>query len=113
MHLPPEYLVDVAEALRHADYDGPIWSLNCEQLNVNLVRLSSGAGIPAHVNTALDVLLAVFEGNGEIQVGGEIYSLAPGVTVVVPRGANRSIRCTHGPLVYLTVHKQRGGLLPQ
>jgi quercetin dioxygenase-like cupin family protein len=112
MGLSPENSVDVAEALRHARYDGAIWSLNCEQLNVNLMRLSSGQGIPDHVNGDLDVLLVVFEGAGELRVDGEPLALGPGVALVIPRGARRAIRCLSGPLVYLTTHQQRGGLLP-
>jgi quercetin dioxygenase-like cupin family protein len=113
MTLTPEQIVDVAEALRHARYDGAIWSLNCEQLNVNLMRLSAGEGIPEHVNGELDVLLAVFEGEGELRVDGESHALGPGVALVVPRGARRGITCRRGPLVYLTAHKQRGGLMPK
>ncbi len=112
MSLPPENRMDVADALRHARYDGAIWSLNCDQLNTNLMRLSVGAGIPAHVNDDLDVLLVVFEGSGELQVGDAGSALEPGVAVVVPRGSRRVIRCLRGPLVYLTAHRQRGGLLP-
>jgi quercetin dioxygenase-like cupin family protein len=54
----------------------------------------------------------VFEGGGELTVDGEAHPLGPGVVVVVPRGARRGIRCLQGPLVYLTTHRQRGGLLP-
>jgi mannose-6-phosphate isomerase-like protein (cupin superfamily) len=112
MSLPPENRVDVADALRHARYDGAIWSLNCEQLNTNLIRLSTGAGIPAHVNGDLDVLLVVFEGSGELHVDDDVSALEPGVAVVIPRGSQRRIRCLRGPLVYLTAHRQRGGLMP-
>jgi quercetin dioxygenase-like cupin family protein len=113
MPFSPENIVDVAEALRGASYDGAIWSLNCEQLNVNLMRLSAGEGIPEHVNGELDVLLAVFEGAGELTVDGAAHPFEAGVVVVVPRGASRSITCARGPLVYLTCHKQRGGLMPK
>lgn len=113
MGLSPEYIVDVAEALRHARYDGAIWSLNCEQLNVNLMRLEAGAGIPEHVNGELDVLLAVFEGAGELAVDGEVHALGPGVALVIPRGARRALRALRGPLVYLSAHRQRGGLMPR
>lgn len=112
MSLPPENRVDVADALRHARYDGAIWSLNCEQLNTNLIRLSTGAGIPAHVNGDLDVLLVVFEGSGELQVDDDVSALEPGVALVVPRGSQRRIHCLRGPLLYLTAHRQRGGLMP-
>ncbi len=113
MGLSPEGIINVAEALRHARYDGAIWSLNCEQLNVNLMCLSAGQGIPEHINAELDVLLAVFEGEGELMVDGEPHALGPGVILVVPRGAARAIRCRKGPLVYLTTHRQRGGLMPK
>jgi quercetin dioxygenase-like cupin family protein len=112
MPFTPEHRVDVAEALRHAAYDGAIWSLNAEQLNVNLMRLSSGAGIPAHVNNELDVLIVVFEGIGELQIDNLSQPLGPGIALVVPRGARRAIRCIQGPLAYLTAHRQRGGLMP-
>lgn len=112
MGLPGENRVDVAEALRHAQVDGPIWSLNAEQLNVNLIRLTAGAAIPQHVNGELDVLIAVLEGGGELSVDGETSELGPGVALLIPRGARRGIRCTRGPLVYLTAHRQRGGLMP-
>lgn len=112
MGMPPEYSVDIATALRHANYDGAIWSLNCEQLNINLMRLSTGAGIPEHINDALDVLFVVFEGEGELRVDNDTRLLGPGIVVVAPRGARRSLHCVSGPLVYLTTHRQRGGLLP-
>ncbi len=64
------------------------------------------------MNDDLDVLLVVFEGSGELQVGDATSALEPGVAVVVPRGSRRAIRCLRGPLVYLTAHRQRGGLLP-
>lgn len=113
MGLPPENRVDVAEALRCATYDGAIWSLNAEQLNVNLMRLPAGATIPAHVNDDLDVLLAVFEGVGELLVDEDRRALGPGIVVVVPRGARRAIRSLGSTLVYITTHRQRGGLMPQ
>jgi quercetin dioxygenase-like cupin family protein len=112
MSFRPEHMVDVAEALRHARYDGPIWSLNSEQLNVNLIRLATGAGIPEHTNDELDVLLVVFEGTGELQLDDQQLLLGPGIALVIPRGARRAIHCLHGPLTYLLAHRQRGGLLP-
>lgn len=112
MVLPPEQIANVAQALQHARSDGPFWSVNCEQLNVNLLRLSAGQGIPEHVNDELDVLLAVFEGMGELVVDGDAHPLGVGTVVVVPRGARRSLRCAAGPLVYLSTHRQRGGLMP-
>lgn len=112
MGLPPEYLIDIAVALRQASYDGPIWSVNSAQLNVNLLRLSTGAGITEHVNSELDVVLIVFEGRGELTIDDQQMLLHAGQAVVIPRGATRSLRCITGPLVYLTCHQRRSGLMP-
>jgi mannose-6-phosphate isomerase-like protein (cupin superfamily) len=112
MSLPPENILDIAAALRQATTDGPIWSVNSEQLNVNLLRLPTGDGVAAHVNSEVDVVLVIFEGSGEITVDDVSYPLAPGRVVMVPRGVLRAMRCTAGPLVYLTCHRRRAGLMP-
>lgn len=113
MPLSPEDLVDVAGVLRHARYDGAIWSRNSEQLNINLMRLSAGARIPEHSNEELDVLLVIFEGIGELRVDDVTHQLAPGIVVAVPHGVRRAITCVSGPLVFLSAHRQRGGLMPR
>jgi quercetin dioxygenase-like cupin family protein len=112
MGLPPDHIIDIATSLRQADEDGPIWSVNSEQLNVNLVRLPTGDGIASHRNSEVDVVLVIFEGSGELLVDDVPYPLFPGRSVVVPRGATRAMRCTAGPLVYLTCHRRRPGLMP-
>jgi quercetin dioxygenase-like cupin family protein len=112
MGLPAENLIDIGAALRHAGNDGPIWSVNSEQLNVNLLRLPTGDGVAEHVNDQVDVVIVVFEGNGELTVDGAAYQLRAGRVLVVPRGVRRGMRCTAGPLVYLTCHRRRPGLMP-
>ncbi len=112
MGLPPENIIDIGAALRHAGNDGPIWSVNSEQLNVNLLRLPTGDGVAEHVNNEVDVVIVVFEGNGELIVDGTAYPLRAGRALVVPCGALRAMRCTAGPLVYLSCHRRRPGLMP-
>jgi quercetin dioxygenase-like cupin family protein len=112
MGLPPEHALDIASALRQAATNGPIWSVSTAQLNVNLLRLSAGDGIAAHVNNEVDVVIVVFEGHGELAVDGVAYPLEAGRVVVVPQGASRALRCTAGPLIYLTCHHRRAGLMP-
>jgi hypothetical protein len=51
-------------------------------------------------------------GSGELTVDGVTCSLRPGRAVLVPRGATRALHCTAGPLVYLTCHRRRAGLMP-
>ena len=112
MVLPPENIIDIAASLREANNDGPNWSVNSKQLNLNLLRLPTGDGVAAHANTELDVVLVIFEGSGELTVDGQAYPLRPGQVVVIPRGATRALRSTAGPLVYLTCHRRRAGLMP-
>lgn len=112
MKLPPENIIDIAAALRQARNDGPIWSVNSEQLNVNLLRLPTGDSIAEHINNEVDVVLVIVEGRGELMVDGAAYPLRPGCAIVVPRGATRSVRCAAGPLIYLTCHRRRAGLMP-
>lgn len=112
MPLPPENRVDIASALRQATADGPIWSAVSDQFNLNLLRLPTGDAILAHVNSQLDVLIVVFEGAGELLVDGDTHELSAGIAVVIPRGTRRAIRCTAGPLVYLTCHHRVPGLMP-
>lgn len=112
MGLPPGNITDIAATLHDATNDGPIWSVSSEQLNVNLIRLPSGDGIAEHVNNEVDVVLVVFEGRGQATVDGAEHALHAGQVLVVPRGAARAIRCTAGPLVYLTCHRRRAGLMP-
>src|SRR5262245_11138267 len=112
MGLPPENVIDIAASLRQTSNDGPIWSMNSEQLNVNLLRLPTGDGIAEHVNNEVDVVLVIFEGSGDLTVDGVTYPLSPGRVLLVPRESTRTMRCTAGPLIYLTCHRRRAGLMP-
>jgi quercetin dioxygenase-like cupin family protein len=112
MGLPKELLINVAEALRGVEHDGPAFSVNSEQLNVNLLRLADGASIPQHVNDEVDVLVVVVQGTCKLIVDNESTVLRTGMAAVVPRGQLRAIRCTMGPLVYLTCHRRRAPLMP-
>jgi quercetin dioxygenase-like cupin family protein len=112
MGVPPDNVIDIAASLRQASNDGPIWSVNSEQLHVNLLRLPTSDGVAEHVNNEVDVVLVIFEGSGALTVDGMTYSLNPGRVLVVPRGATRAMRCTAGPLIYLTCHRRRAGLMP-
>lgn len=112
MGLPPENVIDIAAALRQAGNDGPIWSINSEQLNANLLRLPTGDGIAEHTNNEVDVVLVIVEGSGTLAAGGVEYALRPGTVLLVPRGVARAMRCTAGPLVYVTCHRRRAGLMP-
>jgi mannose-6-phosphate isomerase-like protein (cupin superfamily) len=112
MGLPAELLIDVGEVLLGVEHDGPACSINSEQLNVNLLRLSQGASIPQHINEEVDVLFVVIQGTCKLIVDNQTTVLRTGMSAVVPCGYLRALRCTIGPLVYLTCHRRRAPLMP-
>ena len=92
---------------------GAIAGLESADLDLNLVRFEGGAGVPAHVNPEVDVLLVVLEGEGLLTLGGVERRLAAGTAVIVPRGVERAIRSAEdSSIAYLTVHRRRGRLWP-
>lgn len=104
--------IDIAATLDQVQHDGAIWSTSSEQLNVNLLRLPTGDAIALHVNNEVDVVFVIFEGSAQLTVNDQLYELSAAQIVLVPCGAARSLSCTAGPLVYLTCHKRRAGLMP-
>src|SRR3954453_24248361 len=71
-------IIDPRALLLGATHDGPIWSLNSEQLNINLLRFSTGEGIPPHVNDQVDVLIVIVEGEGALTLGDEQHPVRTG-----------------------------------
>jgi mannose-6-phosphate isomerase-like protein (cupin superfamily) len=105
-------IFDPRALLMSATHNGPIWSLNSEQLNINVLRFGSGEGIPPHINNEVDVLLMIVEGEGVLTLGDEERPICTGQATLIPRGARRAIRCTSGVLAYLSCHRRRDGLMP-
>src|SRR3954464_6531176 len=90
---------------------GALWSLpHGGDLDANLVRLASGQAIGAHVNSEVDVLVVGVAGLGTVDVDGAVHDLRPSRVVLVPKETRRSITAGDGELLYLTVHRTRGGL---
>jgi quercetin dioxygenase-like cupin family protein len=98
--------------LAAASHDGPIWSSSGEQLNVNLVRLSGGAGIEAHINAELDVTIVVVQGEGLLTLDREERRVQAGDIVMIPRGVRRAIASAGGVFAYVTCHRRRAALMP-
>ncbi len=105
-------IIDPSALLLGATHDGPIWSLNSEQLNINLLRFGTGEGISPHINDEVDVLIIIIEGEGALTLGDKEHSIRTSEAALIPRGARRAIRCTSGTLAYLSCHRRRGGLMP-
>ena len=98
--------------LAAASHDGPIWSSSGEQLNVNLIRLSGGAGIEAHINAELDVTIVVVQGDGLVTIDRAERRVQAGDIVVIPRGVQRVIASAGGVFAYVTCHRRRAPLMP-
>ena len=107
--------LDLAALLTEATANqqaGAIGSLVGADLNVNLVRLSGDEYLEAHINAEVDVLLVGVAGAGVVELADGDQSLAPGVTLYIPKGARRAIRAGDQGLAYLTCHRRRAGLMP-
>lgn len=92
---------------------GAVWKLaeSDRQLDANLVHLPAGRRVDAHAEAALDVLLVVVSGGGELESGeGEKLELAEGRVLWLPHGSRRSLSAGEDGLLYLTVHRRRPGM---
>ena len=88
------------------------WSPRSADLNVNLVHLGGGETIEAHANDLLDVLITVLDGSGQLSIDEDNLQLAPGLIVLVPKGAVRGVRAGERGVVYTTCHRAKDGLMP-
>lgn len=105
-------IVTLAEHLAVETGPGPVWTHTSADLNVNLLSFDGGQGVPAHVNSEVDVLVVAVAGDGIIGMDGVERPFSAGQLCVIPKGVTRSIRSGGGPFAYLTCHRRRGGLWP-
>lgn len=117
MHAPVEtsrVLAALHETVASAgeEQGGALWRLaeQGRQLDANLVRLSPGATVAEHVESDLDVLLVVVEGDGRLDNGVAGQPLEPGAVAWLPRTARRALAAGPNGLAYLSVHQRRPGL---
>lgn len=107
-----ETYVDLMALAGGNDRAGVIWSGGETELNINLVRFDGGDGVSAHVNEEVEILLVGIAGAGSVEVDGRSHRLAPGIALVIPRGARRATLAGAEGLAYLTCHRRRAGLWP-
>jgi quercetin dioxygenase-like cupin family protein len=100
--------VDLA-GIDRSGSDGAVWSLPHDgDLDANLVKLGAGAGIGAHRNDEVDVLLVGVAGEGVVTVDGAEHPLRVNTLLLVRKGTQRGIAAATGAeLVYLSVHRAR------
>jgi quercetin dioxygenase-like cupin family protein len=106
---PSATLIDLQTTHAHS---GPQLGHESEDLNLTLLSWNAGQGVEPHVNTEVDVIVIVVDGEGEILVGDEVFVLRVGQAVLIPKGCERAIRCVSERFSYLSVHKRRRGLMP-
>lgn len=102
-------LIDLHSAQPHS---GPQLGHESEDLNLTLLSWKAGEGVAPHVNEEVDVVLIVVDGEGEVSVGVEAFTLRAGAALLIPKGCERAIRCTSERFSYLSVHRRRRGLMP-
>ena len=106
--------VPLASVVASATGSGVVWALpSGAGVNVNLVRLGDAEAIGEHVNDAVDVVLVGVAGTATVTVDGLDVALGPGELLVVPAGARRAVTARGGAAGYLSLHRERGGLMPR
>lgn len=87
---------------------GVVWSLpHGGDLDANLVRLTPASVIGTHVNDDVDVLVFVQSGDGQVVIDDIEHRLRAETLVMIPRGAERSIRAGARGVYYLSIHQRR------
>ncbi len=87
---------------------GVIWTLDASSdMNANLVRFGTGAGVGEHVNDEVEVIVVGVSGSGIVRVDREEHALSAGMLVFIPKGARRSTASTSEDFAYLTAHLRR------
>ena len=95
-----------AEHVRNA------WQPDTDDLHMNVIVLRSGECIGNHVNQLLDVIVTCLRGKGIVFIGDQRVDMESGSIVLIPQGASREIRAGTDGMIYTTVHRKRGGIMP-
>jgi quercetin dioxygenase-like cupin family protein len=106
-------VADLLDLALQTDARGPVWTVQSDDLNVNLIVLPAGEAIAEHVNSEVDVLVLPVSGSGNVTIEGEEHKLKVGDAIVISRGSRRGISSHSDPFAYLTCHRRRQGLWPK
>lgn len=103
-----------AFSINDIDQDTPriAWSPDTDDLHMNVLVLRPYEGIPTHINQTLDVVLTCLQGTGVVTIDEEPIQISAGSIVLIRRESERQITANDETLVYTTVHRKRGGLMP-
>lgn len=92
---------------------GPQWGAESDDLDATVLSWQHGRGVAWSVNNELDVVMVVLEGEGEARIESEVVYLKPGVALLIPKGARRSVITSSERLTYINIHRRRPGLMPK
>jgi mannose-6-phosphate isomerase-like protein (cupin superfamily) len=109
---PAYELLDLAATIA-AGGSGAILARETEDLDLNLVRFADGAGVGAHVNREVDVILVALAGSGIVRSDENEVPVVAGNALLIPKNTERAIRSQgDGEFAYLSVHRRRARLRP-
>ena len=91
---------------------GPVFALESDDLDCNLVYWNEGQGVPAHPDDDLDIAGIVLQGEGILHMDGVDYKLRAGQFFLIPKRTVRALFSAGGEFIYLTVHQRREPLTP-
>jgi len=86
---------------------GPQWGTATSDLNGTLLSWNQGQEIAAHVNTEVDVIMVVVQGEGALTLDGVEHLMSEGMAAVIPKGVERAVVAGSTPFVYLNIHRKR------
>lgn len=88
------------------------WQPDTDDVHMNVIVLRAGEQIARNVNQALDVIVTCLRGSGKISIDDEQVDVQSGSIVLIRKGAERVIQAGNDGMVYTTVHRKRGGIMP-
>lgn len=100
------------EVLDSSTASGALWAFETDDLDCSLVNWKAGEGVVDHINSEVDVLIIVLQGDGTLTIDGSQFDLALGFAALIPKGATRSISGGPEGLAYTSIHKRRKRLMP-
>lgn len=94
------------------DAGGAIWKLEMRDrdIDANIIALPAGGAIAEYTGGALDILLHVISGSGEITTERDPVAVAVGDVVFLPHDSRRGITAGPDGLRYLSVHRRKQAL---
>ena len=99
--------INVQEVLAKFTDGGAQWGFDGEDVNLTLVCWPEGAGAPEHINATHEVAMLGIEGNGQVEIDGELHAMREGDVLVIPKGAKRRVVAESARFAYLNLHRKR------